>query len=550
MKIVRKINLIQITSGVAFGAMVLVAVVLLKNISANVTALTDEDLAMERQISQISDAYLRQMASVARSLRFAVEATPQASQALQEERKVFAARTRELKAAMAEARTLLAELEHQHAGDINDIKSSVDTIVNDAKQYEQLTTQIFALIDDDHFEQAPKKIAAADRLTNDIGKRLHELDSDMQAQVKVAVNDIQQAEYALLRDMIIAAAISLLVALGLGFWITRSIRKSLDNTNRSVRNIIQDRDLTQRVAVTPDELGEMGGNFNEMLDAFQEILREMVAASTQLAAAAEELSAVTEQSSAGVQRQGAETDQVATAMNEMSASLTEVASNTSSVSQSANHADQQAEDGRRIVLQSIDVIHELAAEVEKASEVIAELSVDSQNVNSVMDVIVEIAEQTNLLALNAAIEAARAGEQGRGFAVVADEVRTLAQRTQESTVDIQRIIERLQSRADTAVQVMEGGKSKAEHGVESSSQTGQSLESITSAVTTIKDMVTQIASATEEQSAAAEEINRSLTSIRDASNEVSQGADQTAQASHDIAQLATSLQSKVARYKV
>ena len=555
MKIVRKINIIQAVSVVAFVSMVLVSVVLLKNISANVAELTKEDMAMERQVSLISDAYLRQMVSVARILRYAVEGTPGSVHASTEERKIFAEKSEELKGALSETRKLLAELEQQsgetdHGSTLEGIKTEVDTIIADANKYEETATHVFSFIDGGKLHEAEALIAETDQLTNEIGVALNKLDDQMQSQVELAVASIHDAEDALLEDMIIAAVISVLAALGLGYWITLTIRKSLDNTNLTVRNIIQNRDLTIRVPQSQDELGEMAGNFNEMLDAFQGILREMVAASTQLAAAAEELSAVTEESSIGVQKQSSETDQVATAMNEMSATMTEVASNTSSVSQAANHADQQAGEGRQIVLQSINVIHELATEVDKASTVISELSVDSQNIGSVMDVILEIAGQTNLLALNAAIEAARAGEQGRGFAVVADEVRTLAQRTQESTAEIRQTIERLQSRADNAVQVMQAGKLKAEEGVEASSRADESLGSITTAVATINDMVTQIASATEEQSAVAEEINRSLISIRDVSSEVSLGADQTAQASNDIAQLATNMQGMVARYKV
>ncbi|THB70290.1 MAG: methyl-accepting chemotaxis protein [Gammaproteobacteria bacterium] len=213
--------------------------------------------------------------------------------------------------------------------------------------------------------------------------------------------------------------------------------------------------------------------------------------------------------------QKAEVDKVATAMTEMSATVHEVARNATEAAEAAQRADEETSKGKMVVSQAIEAIDLLASEVNDAAQVIHRLEQDSDEIGAVLDVIRGIAEQTNLLALNAAIEAARAGEQGRGFAVVADEVRTLAQRTQQSTQEIQNMIERLQSGAQDAVKAMEQGRSRAQVGVEQAAEAGTSLETIAQAVGTISDMNTQIATAAEEQSVVAEEINLNIVSISD-----------------------------------
>jgi methyl-accepting chemotaxis protein len=271
---------------------------------------------------------------------------------------------------------------------------------------------------------------------------------------------------------------------------------------------------------------------------------------TQLASAAEETSAVTTQTNAGISQQLSETSQVATAMNEMSATVQDVARNAVEAATAAKDADVTFDEGKKVVDRVISAIGELAGEVESAANVIQQLEEESRNIGSVLDVIKSIAEQTNLLALNAAIEAARAGEQGRGFAVVADEVRTLAGRTQESTQEIEEMISRLQSGTDNAVKVMESGKEITQVGVDQAAAAGEALQTINAAVEQISGMNTQIASAAEEQSAVAEEINRSIVSINEVAEQSSIGAQQTAAASDDLAKLAEQLKALVERFKV
>jgi len=310
-------------------------------------------------------------------------------------------------------------------------------------------------------------------------------------------------------------------------------------------------DLTHKVSISgKDEFAWMCWEYSEARKGFMNLVKEMLGSSVQLAAAAEELSAITEQANNGVMRQQGEIEQVATAMNEMSATVSEVSKNAANAASAATDADDRAKDGSDVVNTTVETINNLATEVERTSEVIENLKGDSLSIGAVLDVIRDIAEQTNLLALNAAIEAARAGEQGRGFAVVADEVRTLASRTQQSTREINDMIEKLQNGANQAVSVMEAGRTKAVESVDQAAKAGEALQAITGVVDNIKSMNMQIASAAEEQSATAEEINRNIVNISEVAQETAAGSQQTASASDELARLASDLQGHVVKFKI
>ena len=287
-----------------------------------------------------------------------------------------------------------------------------------------------------------------------------------------------------------------------------------------------------------------------MATSLREIMTNIMGGTNQLATAAEELAAVTEDTSSGVNELMAETEQVATAMNEMSATVSEVSSNASLAASSTEEGRKVAADGRAIVMQTIDAINTLADNVTRSTEVINNLKQESNNIGTVLDVISGIAEQTNLLALNAAIEAARAGEQGRGFAVVADEVRTLAQRTQQSTDEIQSMITSLQNGANEAVGVMNTSQEQTHHTVAQAGQAGQALDEIMHLVEQIADMTTQIASAAEEQSATSGAVSESMNNISQVTERSAAGANQLAASSSELAQLGEHLRDQVARFKV
>lgn len=299
-----------------------------------------------------------------------------------------------------------------------------------------------------------------------------------------------------------------------------------------------------------DEFAWMAYELTKTRKSFVQVVDAVSGGCTTVASAAEELSAITAQSKTGMSRQSVETEHVAHAINEMTNSVNAVAQKAQRAAEAATEADAESKQGFDVVRATTLAIEELAGEVTHTAEALTKLKADSLNIGTVLDVIRGIAEQTNLLALNAAIEAARAGEQGRGFAVVADEVRSLASRTQQSTREIQVMIERLQGGANSAVEAMQSGLEKAQASVGQAQQAGRSLESITSMVDTIRDMNVQIASAASEQRQNADHITRSVDNITTIAAEATQGALQIAQASRELAELASTQQGHVARFNL
>ncbi|WP_407072080.1 MULTISPECIES: methyl-accepting chemotaxis protein [Pseudomonas syringae group] len=351
--------------------------------------------------------------------------------------------------------------------------------------------------------------------------------------------------------MIVAATVMALLLSVLAAWIiTRQITTPLQETLEVVERVAAG-DLSRNLNVNrKDELGRLQSTIQRMTVSLRELVGGIRDGVTQIASAAEELSAVTEQTSAGVNNQKVETDQVATAMHEMTATVQEVARNAEEASEAAVAADQQAREGERVVNEAIAQIERLASAVGNSSEAMGALKQESEKIGSVLDVIKSVAQQTNLLALNAAIEAARAGEAGRGFAVVADEVRSLAQRTQKSTEEIEALIVSLQSGTQQAASVMDSSRELSASSVDLTRRAGGSLENITKTVSAIQSMNQQIAAAAEQQSATAEEINRSIINVRDVSEQTSAASEETAASSIELARLGTHLQTLVSRFTV
>ena len=351
---------------------------------------------------------------------------------------------------------------------------------------------------------------------------------------------------------LLITGLALLVGLVLASLISYSITCPLNQAVAAMNDIAEgEGDLTKRLEQRGrNEISDLAGAFNQFAAKVQAMVQQVTHSVEQLGTAAEEMSLITEQTNQEIRHQQSETDQVATAMNEMTATVQEVAGHASRAAEAARQADDESREGKQVMQQTLNVMDSLADEVERAAGVIQTLEKESEQIGSVLDVIRGIAEQTNLLALNAAIEAARAGEQGRGFAVVADEVRTLASRTQASTQEIQAMIQRLQAGTRDAVAAMETGRGKAQEGVEQASRAGSSLETITASVATISDMNMQIASAAEEQTSVAEEINRNITTISQSAENTAHGAQQTAQSSEQLARLSAELQILVGQFKV
>ena len=361
----------------------------------------------------------------------------------------------------------------------------------------------------------------------------------------------QSYQQALFRVLAIGA-FSLVLSLLLALALARSIIQPLTQTTQSLRNIAAgDGDLTARLeAKGQDELTELANSFNQFAEHIQKIIKQVGAATVQLAAAAEQLSAASTETSNQAQRVQAETLQVATAMNEMTATVAEVADNADQTSFSAGSANTLAQGGKQKLATTQKTITELASELASAAQTINHLSDHSQAITRILDVIRDISEQTNLLALNAAIEAARAGEQGRGFAVVADEVRTLAGRTQTATVDIQQMILRLQEGAENAVTSMTQSNSKVISSVDSTEEADIALNQIVEAIETINNMNVQIAEAARQQAQVADEINHNISLITDAAEMTSSSTSQVHIAADELARLANDLQNQIKHFKV
>ncbi|MDH5357503.1 MAG: methyl-accepting chemotaxis protein [Gammaproteobacteria bacterium] len=318
-----------------------------------------------------------------------------------------------------------------------------------------------------------------------------------------------------------------------------------------ISQVSEQLDLTRRLDINrTDEIGDAGNAFNKLLDVFQKGMHEVTDASSRIAAASEETSVITEQTSEAIQTQQAEISHVATAMNEMSATVNDIAKNTTQTAVASDTARENVQAGTEAMNKTIDYVGAVSTVMQQASETIAQLEQRSVDISGVLDVISGIAEQTNLLALNAAIEAARAGEQGRGFAVVADEVRNLASRTQESTGEITKMIEELQNGSKQAVAAMEQSKSQVDAAVEQAGETGGTLATIAEVIMQINDMSSQIATAAEEQGAVSEEINRNVVRINDMTEQTAEGAGQTSQASQDLSRLASDLALLVQKFQV
>ena len=433
--------------------------------------------------------------------------------------------------ALAVLKALPTKLPAEYAAGLDDASTALAAYRDAVNQFGNAQTAA---------QQALQRMAEQGAVLIDTSKQM------TSSQTEVRDQGTQQAKTLLAGATALALLLGLIAAWAITHQIVGPLRYTLTAAER-----VASGDLSQNLQIDRrDELGQLQASMQRMTVSLRELIGGIGDGVTQIASAAEELSAVTEQTSAGVNNQKIETDQVATAMNEMAATVHEVARNAEQASEAALAADQQAREGDRVVGEAIAQIERLASEVNNSSEAMNQLKGESDKIGSVLDVIKAVAQQTNLLALNAAIEAARAGEAGRGFAVVADEVRSLAQRTQQSTEEIEALIASLQSGTQRVASVMDASRDLTESSVELTRRAGGSLETITRTVSSIQAMNQQIATAAEQQSAVAEEINRSVMNVRDISDQTSAASEETASSSVELARLGTHLQGLVGRFRL
>jgi methyl-accepting chemotaxis protein len=368
--------------------------------------------------------------------------------------------------------------------------------------------------------------------------------------VQAATSTISETNDNAKYGVFVAIALALGITVVLAVVLTRSIVAPLGEAVQTAEFVAAG-DLTQTIqAVGKDEPARLLMALKTMQGSLRGTIQSIADSSNQLASASEELHAVTEDATRGLHQQNTEIEQAATAVNQMTAAVEEVARNAVSTSEASRESNTTAQRGREQVRQTVDSIGQLAADVTETSTEVEQLAQRVHEISKVLDVIRAIAEQTNLLALNAAIEAARAGEAGRGFAVVADEVRALAHRTQQSTREIEQMIGGIQNGTERAVSAMQSSNGRARSTLEVAQAAGVALEQITQAISSINERNLVIASASEEQAQVAREVDRNLVNIRDLSMQTSAGANQTSAASQELSRLAVNLNGLVARFKV
>lgn len=372
-------------------------------------------------------------------------------------------------------------------------------------------------------------------------------------QVKVAgeFNRQTSVDYqGLFKVYVIACGIVVVLLALLALAVYRSISRPVGHMHEVISDISEHADLTRRLQIEGnDELAQTGLAFNRMMDRFQALIGELARAVEQLASSSEEMSSISKQVSHSASVQEEQVTMVATAINEMTAAIQEVAGNALNAAQHAHDADSKARAGSTTVRANVTSMQTLSERVGSATKVIEQLNKQSENISQVLTTIRGVAEQTNLLALNAAIEAARAGEAGRGFAVVADEVRSLAGNTQRATESIRTMIDELQASARQAVDAMEDASEHAKHSATQAGESGNILDAITKAVETIADMNAQISTATEEQTSVANEINENITHFQTGIAEVGEGSRQSSIASQELAELSVKLKHQVSQFK-
>ncbi len=394
-------------------------------------------------------------------------------------------------------------------------------------------------------------LSSSDGLIGEMRSTIHKSEEQLAAFKKNAIKEVDAAISSQLIIRGIITSVICLVLIVIGILIIRSITSPINKFSKLMSLSAKDLDLTQTANENaPKEVASMSCAFNYMIKEFQSAITQITKISDELNSASVTLDSVSVSVKDIVNKQLTESEKVATAMNEMTTTTQDISLNASSAASTVDSANTQALQGKGVVVENQLEIETLAQNVNDAATVIGDLSKESENIGTVLNVIREIAEQTNLLALNAAIEAARAGDQGRGFAVVADEVRTLAQRSQESTEEIKAIVERLQSTAGKAVQAMETGKEQAQKSVERSRVVSDILDGINDAISSIKDMNFQVATASEEQSAVAEEINRNVVNITEITKDTSNNTNQVVQLGKSLSDAARRIAELMKKFKV
>ena len=455
---------------------------------------------------------------------------------------LFTMRNKQISDAQAEYEKHIASPEEQTAynqyvrllGEYRQLEARIKSLSRAGK-----VDELAKLLNEDTLANSDQMNAALAKLVEINGQQLSRTN-------QVAAGEYSAAFSWVVGLLIIATILTMLFA----WLLTRSITQPIAAALEAAETIAEG-NLTRPIKVDgTDEAGRLLLAMQKMQEKLRDTLMRISGSATQLASAAEELNAVTDESARGLSQQNNEIEQAATAVNEMTSAVEEVARNAVSTSEASKNATASAGDGRDLVQETVNAIERMSGDVQSTADLIGNLAEESRDIGKVLDVIRGLADQTNLLALNAAIEAARAGEAGRGFAVVADEVRALAHRTQQSTSEIERMIGSIQGGTEQAVGSMRNSTERAESTLNIAKGAGLALDTINSAVVEINERNLVIAAAAEEQAAVAREVDRNLVNIRDLSAQSSNGASQTSAASGELTRLAVDLNSMVSRFSL